>query len=156
MMVAVQSAGLVGQDASKTAPVQPLPYSHKQHIALGLKCQTCHIEPDPGEMMTYPATEICMSCHETVDKDKAPIQKLAEYAKSHQDIPWVRIYRIPDWVDFSHKNHLEAGATCDRCHGAVAQRDVLFKEGDLSMGACMECHREKGAPVQCDYCHDPR
>jgi hypothetical protein len=133
-----------------------MPYSHKKHIALGLKCQFCHIEPDPGELMTFPATEKCMSCHQSVDKDKPAIQKLTAFAKSDEPIPWVRVYRIPEWVDFSHKTHLDTGAKCQTCHGQVAERDSLYKEVDLSMATCMECHRENGASVQCDYCHDPR
>jgi hypothetical protein len=155
MMLVAPTLILAGQDV-KTPPVQPLPYSHKQHLALGLKCEYCHIEPDPGEMMTFPATEKCMTCHQSVGKDKPTIQKLTAYAKSNEAIPWVRVYKIPEWVDFSHKNHLQAGAKCQTCHGPVAERDSLFKEVDNSMGACMECHRQKNVSVQCDYCHDPR
>jgi Cytochrome c7 and related cytochrome c/Class III cytochrome C family len=155
-MVVLATVMLWGQNAANAPPVQPLPYSHKQHIALGLKCEFCHIEPGVGEMMTFPATEKCMSCHQSIDKDKPAIQKLAAYAKSNEPIPWVRVYKIPEWVDFSHKVHLQAGAKCQNCHGQVAERDVLFKEVDLSMGTCMECHRENNASVQCDYCHDPR
>ena len=45
-------------------PTQPIPYSHKRHLALGLECRQCHVNPDAGEMMTFPATAICMSCHQ--------------------------------------------------------------------------------------------
>src|SRR6202011_2801141 len=75
--------------AEHQPPVQPLPYSHKTHLALGLECQTCHTNPDPGKLMTYPATSTCMSCHVTVAKSKPAIQKLATFAKSQQDVPWV-------------------------------------------------------------------
>jgi hypothetical protein len=150
-----------GQDV-KTSTVQPLPYSHKQHLAPAPKCEYCHIEPDPGEMMTFPATEKCMTCHQSVGGDKPTIEDLTAYTKSNEAFPWVRVYKIPEWVagstavDFSHKNHLQAGAKCQTCHGMVAERDSLFKEGDNSMGACMECRRQNDASVQCEYCHDPR
>ncbi|MGH9438607.1 MAG: cytochrome c3 family protein, partial [Terriglobia bacterium] len=60
-----------------TPPVQPIPYSHKTHLALGLTCATCHTNPDPGRLMTFPATSTCMQCHVAVAKDKPAIQKLA-------------------------------------------------------------------------------
>jgi Cytochrome c7 and related cytochrome c/Cytochrome c3 len=158
LLATAGTMALMGQAAKSTptAPEQPIPYSHKQHISMGLKCEFCHIEPDPGEMMTFPATEKCMSCHQSVAKDKPAIQKLTAFAKSNEPVPWVRVYKIPEWVDFSHKTHLDAGAKCQTCHGQVAERNVLYKEVDLSMATCMECHRENGASVECDYCHDPR
>ena len=58
-------------------PVQPIPYSHKQHLALGLKCANCHEMPDPGEMMGIPAVSKCMTCHQAVKKDSPAIQKLS-------------------------------------------------------------------------------
>src|SRR5215831_8477610 len=58
-------------------PEQPIPYSHKKHLAMGLKCANCHEMPDPGEMMGIPAVAKCMTCHQTVKKDSPAIQKLA-------------------------------------------------------------------------------
>jgi len=141
----------------QTGPTQPIPYSHKHHVSvLKLKCADCHTNPPPGEMMGFPATSKCMACHIAIAKDKPSIVKLAEAAKAKKDIEWVRIYQIPAFVAFSHKAHLEAGATCNKCHGNVAQRDVLFKETDISMGACMTCHRENKASNDCGFCHEPR
>jgi hypothetical protein len=137
-------------------PKQPIAYSHKQHLALGLKCKECHVQPDPGDMMTFPASSKCMACHNTIAKDKPEIQKLAAFAKSGEIIPWVRVYKIPEWVDFSHKSHLDAGAKCENCHGAVAQRDAIYKEVETSMAACMDCHRQHNARVECNFCHDER
>ena len=68
--------------AEPAPPEQPIPYSHKTHLALGLQCQECHPNPEPGDRMTLPAPEKCMTCHSIVAKDKPAIQKLAEYAKS--------------------------------------------------------------------------
>ncbi len=137
-------------------PVQPIPYSHKKHVAIGLNCQGCHPNPDPGERMTLPATAMCMACHETVATDKSAIQKLAGFARSKEPIPWARIYLNPDWVWFSHRAHLAAGAKCDTCHGPVSERDVLWKEGDISMNGCMNCHRQYNASNDCNYCHESR
>ncbi len=136
--------------------VQPIPYSHKQHIALGLKCANCHEMPDPGELMGIPPVAKCMGCHQTVKKESPAIQKLAGYASEGRDVPWVRVYQIPSYVFFSHKAHLESGATCETCHGPVAQKDQLARETDISMGGCMNCHRQRKASLDCGYCHEPK
>lgn len=139
------------------APVrQPLPYSHQQHLALGLKCAQCHKNADPGETMGLPATAVCMGCHQSVAKDKPAIQSLAKFHEEKRPVPWERVYQIPSYVFFSHREHLKAGATCETCHGKVAERPALFREKDISMGACMECHRLEKAPNDCQLCHENR
>ena len=137
-------------------PEQPIPYSHKQHLAQGLTCKDCHLNSDPGDAMSYPASSKCMSCHQAIKKDSATIKKLAEFDRDKADIPWVRVYKVPDFVYFSHKTHVDAGAKCEECHGQVAQRDRLFRETDLSMAGCMGCHRDSNAALGCESCHDAR
>jgi hypothetical protein len=139
--------------ADLQGPEQPIPYSHKQHIALGLACENCHKNADPGEAMGFPATSYCMTCHQAIKKDSSAIQKLAAFDSNHQQIPWVRVYKLPDYVSFSHRQHLTGGAKCEECHGQVAQRDRLFQETDLSMAGCMDCHQKRNAPKECDSCH---
>ena len=112
--------------------------------------------PDPGESMGFPATTKCMACHKTIATGSEHIQKLAEYAEQKRKIPWKRVYQIPSYVLFSHKAHLETGATCENCHGNVKDREQLWKEVDISMGGCMECHRTHQASLDCGYCHEPR
>jgi hypothetical protein len=138
------------------APEQPIPYSHKKHLALGLECKTCHEMPDPGNNMGIPATDKCMTCHRSVKSDSPTIQKLAQFQKDGKPVPWVRIYHLPDYVDFSHKEHLAAKAACETCHGPVREREVMRKELGVAMSDCIECHRSNNAPVTCDFCHDPR
>src|SRR6266478_264725 len=77
--------------AEHPAPEQPIPYSHKQHLAFSLECKNCHTNPEPGKLMTFPETSTCMQCHATIAKDKPAIQKLATYASSKEPIPWVRV-----------------------------------------------------------------
>ena len=89
-------------------PVQPIPYSHKTHLALGLTCDFCHTNPEPGKLMTYPATSICMSCHTSIATDRPAIQKLAAFAQSQQPIPWVRVYTVLPGVNWAHRVHLQA------------------------------------------------
>jgi hypothetical protein len=146
--------GLAQQEMK--GPEQPIPYSHKQHLALNVTCKDCHANPDPGEAMSFPALSKCMTCHLAIKKDSPAIQKLATFDRNKQEVPWVRVYKVPGFVYFSHKTHLAAGAKCEECHGQVAQRDRLFRESDLSMAGCMSCHRERNAAQGCETCHDAR
>jgi hypothetical protein len=139
------------------APVQPIPFSHKGHAGtLKLQCKMCHPNPDPGESMTIAQPAACMQCHSSIKTDSPAIQRLAEAAKSGKAVPWVRVYSIPGYVFFSHRAHLEKGNTCQQCHGPVADRERLYRETNLTMGGCMDCHRMKKASVDCTYCHEPK
>jgi hypothetical protein len=120
-----------------------------------LKCQQCHPNPDPGAAMTIPAAAKCMECHSTIAKDNPAIEKLAEFAKTGQPVPWVRVYTVPNWVSWNHRSHLKAGMTCDKCHGDVPQMDVMVKATDVTkMAGCLDCHRANHATVSCKSCHD--
>lgn len=152
----VVAAAMIAQQAAQPAPVvQPLPYSHKTHLALGLKCQDCHPNPDPGADMTSPAVAKCMACHASIAKGRPAIQKLAEFSESKQPIPWVRVYTLPDWVTWSHRTHLKTGLRCDACHGDVAQMEIMEKVTNVTtMAGCVDCHRQKKASTDCGSCHD--
>ena len=140
--------------AEMEGPVQPIPFSHKQHAGtLQLPCEFCHAPSRTGETLKIPQAEMCMQCHETMATNDPGVQKLASYAKTGATIPWVRVYELPSFVSFSHKRHMKAGATCQECHGPVAERVRLYKESDISMAGCMNCHRAKNASVECNTCH---
>jgi hypothetical protein len=135
---------------------QPIPFSHKLHVPFDTTCAYCHEMPEPGEEMTYPVESKCMACHASLKTESPAIQKLAAYDKDHQHVPWVQIYSLPDYVFFSHKTHITKGKIgCETCHGPVAERDVITKEKDTSMKACVDCHVEKHARVICNTCHAP-
>jgi Cytochrome c7 and related cytochrome c len=156
-VAAVFFGAAAAQTQQKAPPEQPIPYSHKKHVGeLKLKCNMCHPNKDPGEIMGIPQAGVCMQCHSSVKTDSPAIQKLTEFAKAKRDIRWVRIYQIPTYVMFSHKAHLETGATCQECHGPVQEREQMFKEADISMGGCMSCHKAKNASNDCSFCHEPR
>ncbi|HWF05632.1 MAG TPA: cytochrome c3 family protein [Candidatus Angelobacter sp.] len=135
-------------------PVQPVPFSHKEHAGtLRMPCQYCHTLSRSGETLLIPRGQFCMQCHANVATDQPGVRKLAEYAKTDRTIPWVRIYELPSFVSFSHKVHLQHGATCAECHGQVAQRIRLYQESDISMATCVNCHRAKQASTDCSTCH---
>ena len=144
------------QASEAEGPGQPIAFSHKHHAGtLQLPCTLCHTNPDPGEMMTFPATATCMTCHTGIKADSPQIQALAAHDAAKTAVPWVRVYQIASYVNFSHRMHLKAEATCADCHGQVPARERMFREGDITMGACMNCHQQKGASIDCNVCHVP-
>jgi hypothetical protein len=139
-----------------TPPLQPIAYSHKKHLAFGLECKKCHTNPEPGKLMTFPATSTCMECHVTIAKDKPSIQKLAEYAKSKQAVPWVRVYTVLPGVAWNHRAHLEAGVKCETCHGQVREMEATSEVTSVTtMYSCLHCHEMNHAKAACDTCHKP-
>ena len=135
---------------------QPLPFSHKVHVGMGLQCLDCHKIEKPGYMAGYPQEATCMACHAAIKTDSPHIQTLAEFEKSKKRMPWVKVYSVPDYVYFSHEaHHRRAEIGCAECHGDVAQRDVLFKEKSTAMATCMDCHAQRQASNDCGFCHDP-
>jgi Cytochrome c7 and related cytochrome c len=149
----------VNQDVHNTPvpsapPVQPLPYSHKTHLALGLQCQGCHTNPDATGLMTFPDTATCMTCHASVAKNKPSIQKLAGYAKSKTAVPWVRVYTVLPGTSWNHRKHLEAGMKCEMCHGDVSQMELMTNVKSVtSMDGCIDCHKLHQAKSTCVTCH---
>lgn len=136
------------------APHQPIPYSHKQHLAFGLQCKDCHTNPEPGRLMTFPPTEKCMQCHVTIAKDKPSIEKLAQFAKSGEAIPWVRVYTVLPGIQWSHRVHLATNMKCETCHGNVSQMAAMSEVTSVTtMYACLNCHQLNHAKTACDTCH---
>jgi len=140
--------------APHATPAQPLPFSHRSHVTLGLVCQTCHTNPDPGSMMTYPAIEICMSCHITAGTDSTAVAELQAFAESAQKIPWARVYAVTPGVTWSHRAHLSSGVECGTCHGDISQVDTVSEsKAILAMASCIGCNEVTGARTACVTCN---
>ena len=157
VLAAVVSVALLAQTepGSLAAPAQPIPFSHKTHVAGGLKCQDCHANRDPGEQMGLPEASKCMACHFSIAKAKPAIRKLSEFAKNKQPIPWVRVHSVPAEIYWSHRTHLTAGMTCEECHGQVPQMDSMARVPNVTtMEGCVNCHKEHKASTGCNFCHD--
>ena len=143
--------------AKSEPPAQPLPYSHKKHVSIGLRCRDCHPNPEPGDRMTFPATSKCMTCHSSIAKGKPSIQKLAEFSKAGTPVPWVRVYSVPSWVHWNHRSHLDAQMTCEMCHGKVEELDTMAKTTNVvTMAGCIDCHKKNDANTGCKYCHSDK
>jgi glucose dehydrogenase len=136
------------------AVTQPIPFSHRRHTRMGLKCAACHQPAGPGDKMQIPGVEKCMSCHRSILSGSPSIQKLAQLEKTGQPLTWTRVYQLPGFVFFGHQKHLDAKVDCAVCHGPVKDRDSLWQEKDISMLACVDCHKLRKATLTCDQCHN--
>lgn len=125
-------------------PQQPIPFSHKLHAGdMGMDCRYCHNTVERAADAAIPPTHTCMNCHKELVKTDSPKLKLARdsYA-SGESIPWVRIHQLPDYAYFDHRPHIAAGVGCASCHGRIDQMVVVQMDQPLSMGWCLDCHRD--------------
>jgi len=132
---------------------QPIAFSHRQHAELGMKCADCHPGAAKSERAGLPGAAACQVCHRAIRSDSPEVRKLAPFLEASGRIPWVRVYRVPEFVFFSHASHVGAGLACESCHGEVSKRDVLAKEVSTSMTACMNCHAARRVSNDCHFCH---
>lgn len=140
--------------AAHPAPEQPIPYSHRTHLALGLACETCHAGGQSTAQMGFPDTAICMSCHSAIAADRPPIQRLAQLAAAGETIPWARVYEVLPGVTWSHQPHLAAGVACGACHGRVSELDAMQMTTSVTaMASCLGCHETRAASTACATCH---
>ena len=143
---------------------QPVKFVHAPHVAkAGMNCLYCHSgankAPDPGNA----SVQTCMGCHLVVKAGSAEIKKVADYYNKGLPIPWNRVHKVPDYVQFPHMRHVNAGVTCQTCHGPIETMERVRQIPDLTMGWCVNCHRDvnttgvNGKPVQastdCISCH---
>ncbi len=130
------------------APDQPIKFSHKVHAGdNGIDCMYCHTTVEQGKSAGIPATNLCMNCHviirEGTNSGKFEIAKVVDAAENGKPVEWNRIHNLPDHVFFSHAVHVGSGKLdCNQCHGAVEEMDIMRQESELSMGWCINCHRD--------------
>ena len=134
---------------------QPIAYSHKQHMDLGLQCLDCHSSADIGASATIPSVRKCMLCHAKVAVGKPEIKKLAAFANSRREIPWQRVYGFsPEaLVKFQHAPHARARIDCATCHGDMSNATTAERLVKHDMGTCLNCHRQYKASEDCTACH---
>ena len=133
---------------------QPVAFSHKAHILLGMSCRKCHPHAQEEERAGLPTMSTCVLCHMRFETESPAIQKLAKIHREGGDLEWIRVYRVPDFVFFSHASHVNSGIACERCHGLVQDRHVLDKEVATNMESCMNCHATRKISMECHFCHE--
>jgi predicted CXXCH cytochrome family protein len=134
-------------------PDQPIPFSHKQHATVVPTCTDCHKAATSDVRAGIPRAAQCVMCHK--QPTTPALKALTDYAAAGE-VPWRRVIRVPDYVIFSHKTHMAIrDTTCEDCHGKVQEMMATQKVLDMSMAACIECHKQRNAPDRCDACHEP-
>jgi cytochrome c551/c552 len=150
-------------------PVQPIYYSHTVHAGVNqINCLYCHNGAAEGKHANIPSVNVCMNCHLAINEyngdplyaedgteidGTAEIQKLYDYAgfipgqpwdpSKAKPIEWIKIHNLPDHVYFNHAQHVKAGkVACQTCHGEIQKMGEVYQYSDLSMGWCINCHRE--------------
>lgn len=137
-------------------PEQPIAYDHSLHVGqLKIQCQYCHNQVERTKHSNIPALSTCMNCHNQVATDRPGVQKMAEAYGAGKSIEWVRVHMLPDFVHFNHSAHVSKGVNCQTCHGPIETMKKVSQFSDLSMGWCVNCHRqpEYNAPLNCSTCH---
>jgi hypothetical protein len=124
-------------------PEQPVPYSHKLHAGdLGMDCRYCHSSVEISAKANVPPTQTCMNCHTLILTNSEKLLPVRESWTSGEPIEWVRIHKLADYAYFNHSAHLNAGVGCASCHGNVAEMEKVIQVEPLSMGWCLDCHRD--------------
>ncbi|UOK42848.1 MULTISPECIES: c-type cytochrome [Flavobacterium] len=157
-------------------PIQPIHYSHKIHAGDNkIECKYCHSSARVSKTAGIPSLNVCMNCHKNIsefqgDKDSsyvdyskefytAEIQKLYDavgwdkntqsYTGKVKPVKWVRVHNLPDFVYFNHSQHVSvAGVECQKCHGKVETFEIMKQDQPLTMGWCVNCHRETDVKVE--------
>jgi hypothetical protein len=123
-------------------PEQPIPFSHEVHAGqLGMDCRYCHNTVDRAAKAAIPPTDTCMNCHTQIHATSENLKPLFESAETGLPVQWRRIHDLPDYAYFNHAAHVTRGVSCVSCHGRIDTMEVVYQHERLSMGWCLECHR---------------
>jgi len=132
------------------APTQPIAYSHALHAGtLEIACQYCHTGVEIGKSANIPSANICMNCHTHIQNVEGKegispeIQKIYDAVDNNKPIEWVRVHNLPDLAYFNHSQHVKVGGIeCQTCHGPIQEMEVVGQHSALTMGWCIDCHRQ--------------
>jgi menaquinone reductase, multiheme cytochrome c subunit len=125
------------------APKQPVPYSHALHAGdLGIDCRYCHTTVETAAFAALPPTQTCMNCHTSIAPESDKLLPVRESYTTGDPMRWVKVHDLPDYVYFDHSAHVARGVGCVSCHGRVDKMEQVTQVERLSMGWCLECHRD--------------
>ncbi|MFD3409269.1 cytochrome c3 family protein [Aquirufa sp. HETE-83D] len=126
------------------APEQPIKFSHKLHAGENqINCNYCHTGVYEGKGANVPSANICMNCHNAIKRESPEIQKIYKALEKDEPIQWVRVHNLPDLAYFNHSQHTNVGGLeCKNCHGEIEKMEVVEQRSSLTMGWCIDCHRQ--------------
>lgn len=159
-IIGLAAGGAWLASASGPVPVvQPIPFNHRVHVkGEEMACTDCHSGNEQARS-GFADIRSCNECHKQPqgDEPSEAQEKVREYGKARRQIPWIAVHDLPGHVYFSHRAHVTfANMTCEECHGDIGDRTesvALPSPGLDSMARCIDCHRERGASLQCIACH---
>jgi hypothetical protein len=124
---------------------QPVPFSHEHHVGgLGIDCRFCHSAVEESANAGMPPTYTCMTCHSQIWTNAALLEPVRNSLATGTPIVWHQVTDLPDYVYFNHAIHIAKGVGCEECHGAVETMPLTYKAKSLTMGFCLDCHRNPG------------
>lgn len=132
------------------APAQPIAFSHRLHAGDNqIACLYCHWGARTSRHAGIPPASVCMNCHDLLEVQTAAIERIRETVQLQQPLlAWVKVHNLPDYVYFNHSRHVGAGVACQLCHGRVEKMERVEQAMPLTMGWCLECHRDNaGIPT---------
>ncbi len=146
---------------TQASPEQPILFPHNLHVGLGIQCLYCHPGAASGPNAGLPTQAKCWGCHQQIAKQTPELEKLAQYVRNNEPIPWVPVAIMPDFVKFNHRPHVAAGLNCETCHGDMSKVKIAQNPQVMNMGWCLNCHREKAKDdpiklqklIDCSTCH---
>jgi len=125
------------------SPKQPIDFPHQVHAGDNkIACLYCHYAARTSRHAGIPPASVCMGCHNILEKQTAEIEKLKESVQQERPIRWVQVHKLPDFVYFNHSQHVLSGVQCQNCHGPIESMDRVRQVAPLTMGWCLDCHRE--------------
>ena len=128
---------------------QPVAFQHSLHAGeLGLDCRYCHTTVEVAASAGIPPVETCMTCHSQIRVDAPALAALQESWDSGVAIQWNRVHKLPDYAYFDHSAHVNNGVGCSSCHGQVDRMDGIWKTEPMTMGWCLECHRDPATQLR--------
>lgn len=148
---------LLGLGRKPEPTIQPLLFNHKIHIVNeDMDCTSCHSQVSKHARATLPGVKTCKKCHSRVITDTELESELLAYLSEEAEIPWERIYEVPDHVYFSHRRHVTLGnVQCESCHGNMQglEEPPRYPLVAITMDNCMRCHEEHQITNDCLACH---
>lgn len=128
---------------------QPVAFSHALHNGqMGIDCRYCHSSVEVSNTANVPPTEVCMSCHSQIRVGAPQLAVVQRSWDENRPIEWNKVHDLADFVYFNHSAHLNKGIGCSECHGQMNRMEAVWKNKPLTMGWCLECHRNPAAYVR--------